>query len=112
MEVRMSIQQVNATVIAPPATPNGTVLLTHQEMQDFNKDYETLKTVAGSMANIALCLLVMNDEEGKDEVLVPRELIERVKGSQLVLAEDADGNVTAKITRRAPSLIAIEGRNS
>lgn len=102
---------MDKTIIAPPATPNGTVLLTHQEMQDFNNDYETLKTVAGTMANIALCLLVMNDEDGADEVLIDRELIERIKGSQLVLREDADGNVIAKITRRAPSLIAVEGRN-
>lgn len=102
---------MDKTILAPAATPNGTVLLTHQEMQDFNKDYETLKTVAGTMANIALCLLVMSDEDGNDEVLVDRELIERVKGSQLVLREDVDGNVIAKITRRAPSLIAVEGRN-
>jgi hypothetical protein len=106
------MNQIDALVEVPPATPNGTILLTSQEMQAFKKDYEMIRDAAGSMANIALCLLVMNDEEGKDEVLVSRELIERVKGSQLVLREDADGNVVAKISRRAPSLIALEGRNS
>ncbi len=95
----------------PAATPNGTVLLTSEEMRAFKKDFETIRDVAGTMANIALCLLIMNDEEGKDQVLVSRELIERVKGSQLVLREDAVGNVVAKISRRAPSLIAIDGRN-
>jgi hypothetical protein len=80
-------------------------------MQDFKKDFEMVRDVAGTMANIALCMLTMLDQDGKDEVLVSRELIERVKGSQLVLQEDADGNVIAKITRRAPSLIALEGRN-
>lgn len=96
----------------PPATPNGTILLTKSEMEAFKKDYEMVRDVAGTMANIALCLLVMNDSDSDDQVIVSRELIERVKGSQLVLQEDADGNVIAKITRRAPSLIAIEGRNS
>jgi hypothetical protein len=95
----------------PAATPNGTVLLTKDEFQAFNKDYQMIRDVASTMANIAICLATMLDDEGKNEVLVPRELIERVKGSQIQFREDAMGNVTAKITRRAPSLIAIEGRN-
>lgn len=105
------IPQMDKTIQVPAATPKGTVLLTSEEMQAFNNDYQQLKDIAGSMANIALCLLVMNDDKNEDQVLVSRELIERVKGSQLVLREDVDGNVIAKITRRAESLIAVDGRN-
>jgi hypothetical protein len=100
---------MDKTIQVPPITPKGTVLLTHEEMRNLGSDYETMKTAAASMANISLCLILMLAKPGSDQVQVPRELIERVKGSQLQLSEDADGNVTAKIVHRAPSLIVVEG---
>jgi hypothetical protein len=98
----------NVTVLVPPATVHGTTLLTNEEMREMAKDYETMKTVAGTMANMAICMTLMLCKDGTDSDVIPRDLINRVEKSQLQLREDALGNVTARVVHRAPSLIVTE----
>jgi hypothetical protein len=74
------------------------------------RDFEAMKSAAGSFANITLCMIRMFAEPGKDEIKIPREIINLMDGNSLNLREDADGNVYASILTRSPNLVVMNGR--
>jgi len=97
---------------APPMTPNGSVLMTDAEVREFNKDYQNLKNVTDSFATALCALVLLHNQDGtpEDEVRIPFEMMERVKGTKIEISQDGDQNLILKLVDRAPALFVVEGR--
>lgn len=84
---------------------NDIVQLQQATIRELEGNLDKTRVAATTIANACLCLYKMLLDEGYtvdgESVLFPRELVERMKGAQISVSEDGNGDRALRITARS-----------
>lgn len=110
-DVIIGAPTAKATFPGDPAaqlTPQDVIALQAARIRELESDLSAKTVAASTIANIASCLVRIYGDQ--DRVTVPRATSDRMRGSQLTVSENVDGDIEVfarDIDAHAP--IATEG---
>lgn len=102
-------------IAAPPALPFSTLPPLSQEDIAFalnaenrllRREVEDLRVTASTIANVAICLAWLRDENGV--TTIPRQLSDRMMGAGITLKENELGDVVVTISERTEKPVEID----